>query len=465
MKIDVITETSPLVTLENATALADFVGPPHKPAPGKRLVEFDPDMMAIIEDAVAALANTGNMAQVEKLGFLALMLDPMDPRSDWWTALGLEASGNMPDALLAFETAIQKDPHCVHAHLGLGVMLVQEGKYKDALPHLQIVMALQPNHTRALQAYMLALLALGDLERGWNIYVRRNRFKRVDSIINKYPDSLRWWNGASKANVLLIGEEGFGERIMFSSMIPDAIAHGAKPTIEMVGECAKFAPLFRRSFPKCLIGTDDQSVPVNAKLHIGDLGALYRRNMTDFPKHTGYLKADRARTMEFRRRLSPGPIIGISWKSEGPSGRRKSIPLAAFNPIFRHFNCTFVDLQYGETEKERHACAPLLNHLPDLDLKNDVDGVASLVAACDLVITISNVTAHIAGGLGVPVWMLAPRARGLMWFWFAEREDSPWYPSMRIHRELDSGWDHVLHCMGNAVANRTWAAWKDDNTV
>lgn len=431
----------------------------------QRMVEFNPDMMTILAEAVGHMAAHGHLDTVERLGFLALMLDPYDARSDLWVGLGLEADGNLEHARLAFETAIQKNPKSSDAHLAYAIFLLKEGEYKEALPHLQITMTLAPEQTRALQALMLCLLAMGDLERGWQMYTRRNRFKSVDKIINKYPDSFPWWDGHSKKSVLLIAEEGFGERIMFASMIPDAIKHGASPVLEMIGEFDKFVPLFKRSFPGCVIGTENTQHPVNAKLNIGDLGSFYRRSFDQFPKHTGYLKADKVRTAEYRRRLSPGPIIGISWKSTGPSGKDKSIPLSLFGSIFRNFRCTFVDLQYGDTLEERNGSAPMLNHLPDVDLTNDIDGQAALIAACDLVITISNVTAHLAGGLGVPTWLLAPKSRGLMWFWFAEREDSPWYPSMKIWRQPREGWAALMENVGLALDAREWPAWKKNNTA
>lgn len=434
------------------------------PATTTRVVYYNPDMMDLMVDAVGHLAAGGYLEAVEKLGYLALMLDPHDPRSDLWTGLGLEASGNIEHAQLAFETAIAKDPLCQPAHLALGILFLKEGEYRKALEPLQIAMTMNPEQPRALQAFMLCLLSLGDLERGWRAYAKRNVFKAVDRIITKYPDSFRWWDGATKANVLMIAEEGFGERIMFASMLPDAIKHGATPVLEMIGEFGKFVPLFKRSFPDCIIGEENTNHSVSAKLNIGDLGGFYRRDFAAFPKHGGYLKADKKRTAKYRRRLSPGPIIGVSWKSEGPSGKEKSIALAQLMPLFRNFKCTFVDLQYGDTVKERES-APMLNHLPDVDLTDDIDGLASLVAACDLVVTISNVTAHLAGGLGVPVWMLAPRSRGLMWFWFSEREDSPWYPSMKIWRQTKDGWDPLLESVGHALTAREWPAWKDDNTA
>ena len=107
----------------------------------------------------------------------------------------------------------------------------------------------------------------------------------------------------------------------------------------------------------------------------------------------------------------------------------------------------FVDLQYGDTGHERAALpsGSRIEHLPDLDLFHDLEGLAALCAACDLVITASNVTAHVAGALGRPVWLVAPTGNGRIWYWFADRRDSPWYPSMRVFSQHAPGdWTGVL---------------------
>src|SRR4029077_4292433 len=94
-----------------------------------------------------------------------------------------------------------------------------------------------------------------------------------------------------------------------------------------------------------------------------------------------------------------------------------------------------------------------LEHLPDLDLFNDLDGLAALVGACDLVITVSNVTAHVAGAFGKPVWLLAPRAKGKIWYWFSGRRESPGYPSMPIFEQRDPGdWRPVLDTVARELA-------------
>ncbi|MGH8622785.1 MAG: hypothetical protein ACRET3_11645 [Burkholderiales bacterium] len=108
-----------------------------------------------------------------------------------------------------------------------------------------------------------------------------------------------------------------------------------------------------------------------------------------------------------------------------------------------------MNLQYGNTQSDREELRRRhgleLIHLDDVDLFNDLEALAALCAACDLVITVSNVTAHMAGALGKPVWLLPPASQGKIWYWFSGRSDSPWYPSMRIFEQAVPGsWREVL---------------------
>jgi ADP-heptose:LPS heptosyltransferase len=121
--------------------------------------------------------------------------------------------------------------------------------------------------------------------------------------------------------------------------------------------------------------------------------------------------------------------------------------------------CRFVDLQYGDTLAERGAVARdlglVIEHLDEVDTTNDLDALAALIGACDLIVTVSNVTAHLAGALGKPALVLLPFGRGRMWFWFKDRDDSPWYPSLRLYRQPCPGdWAGVMQRIAADVQAR-----------
>ncbi|HEX6956722.1 MAG TPA: hypothetical protein VF194_01950 [Ferrovibrio sp.] len=169
----------------------------------------------------------------------------------------------------------------------------------------------------------------------------------------------------------------------------------------------------------------------------------------------GYLHADPGQSEQQRRQLrdraAGRPIIGLAWRSANAEyGEYKSLQLKDFLPLLRQ-NAFWVDLQYGDTVAER---ADLLHvapdvqfwHDPEIDPLLDIDAAASQVAALDLVITSSNTTAHLAGGLGVPTWLLLPApGYGLLWYWFVEPTDSIFYPAVRCFRQARAGdWQAVI---------------------
>lgn len=383
------------------------------------------------------------------LAQLALNLSAEQPIGHILAGVVLRSDNDLEQAESAFRRALAIDPNNAVAMANLGGVIYDKNP-DEALQLLRTAMDKDPGSDFIAQTYMLAVLSSGDLERGWNLYNRRTRFPAVGSQICKYPTPV--WDGRSKGSVLLVGEEGIGERIMFASMVKDVIDAGATPLIEMTSGFERFAPWFQRSFPKLKICRGGETYKIDYHINIGDLGAMFRRRLKDFPKHRGYMSWDKDRSAHFRRRLSPGPIIGLSYKSLANAGPHKSIPLKDLWPILRVPGATFVDLQYQGTEAERNAHAPLLNHLPDLDLIKDMDGVAALIGACDLVITVSSVAAHMAGAMGKPVWTFIPGRAGRMWFWGVSGEDSPWYPSMKLFRqEMDGNWGPAIARVANAL--------------
>lgn len=196
---------------------------------------------------------------------------------------------------------------------------------------------------------------------------------------------------------------------------------------------------------------------------MGSLSRWLRCSFESFPRHRGYLKAEPSRVQSYRRSLledSRGAdyIVGISWHSSNQEfGSLKSVALRDWRGILQVPGVRFVDLQYGDTAAERslieEQAGVRIEHLPDLDLYHDLEGLAALCAAGDLVITVSNVTAHVAGALGSPTWVLLPKANGRLWYWFAGRPDSPWYPSMRMFTQQTPGsWREVLDDVARELA-------------
>lgn len=175
---------------------------------------------------------------------------------------------------------------------------------------------------------------------------------------------------------------------------------------------------------------------------------------------SGFLIADRDVTARQRQQLEARaagrPLVGLSWRSRNADyGAPKSLELMDLLPLLRP-DIFWVDLQYGDTSADRAAAAAAGAEVwrdPHVDPLRDMDAAAAQTAALDLVITTSNTTAHLAGALGVPVWLLLPApGYGLLWYWFLDRTDSPFYPSARCFRQSRAGdWTGVIKAVGAAL--------------
>jgi ADP-heptose:LPS heptosyltransferase len=150
--------------------------------------------------------------------------------------------------------------------------------------------------------------------------------------------------------------------------------------------------------------------------------------------------------------------MGLSWVSKNPNiGHFKTARLDDLESVLRLPGCRYVDLQYGDTLAEREVLKQSaglnVERLEDVDNTNDIDALAALIAACDLVVTVSNTTAHLAGALGKPTWVLVPYSRGRIWYWFNDRGDSPWYPRARIKRQKQGQpWKDLIESSADEIA-------------
>jgi hypothetical protein len=304
------------------------------------------------------------------------------------------------------------------------------------------------------QATALVDLRYGNLREGFAAY--EARFRPTPFSLPPRSFSAPRWRGESLAgrSILIWTEQGLGEEILSASMFDEVIPQARACTIE----CSeRMAPLLRRTFPSAKVvprGDASQTAAhgdFDVQTPAFSLARYLRRDLSEFPKHAGYLKADPSLVARLRQKYraiaGENRIVGISWESAARHGNRKRLPLELWRPILDVPGVTFVSLQYGIKPGSAHV-APASGKLfidGEVDALNSLEASAAQIAAMDLVVTVSNTTAHLAGAQNVPVWTLLPSGPGCFWYWFRERADSPWYPSMRLFRQSTPGdWAPVI---------------------
>jgi tetratricopeptide (TPR) repeat protein len=363
----------------------------------------------------------------------------------------LQAQGQLAEAGASYQSALLLKPDLAETHLNLGNIFRTQGDIDFALVCYRRTLNLNPELADAAVAESRALLLKGDFAAGWHNFERRWQTREFDTPRRTYAQPR--WNGQPLASgrLLIWGEQGIGDEIMFAGLIPDALRTG----IRCVLDCdTRLQPLFARSFPAAeVVSSSDPAShsPENiaAQQPSGSLPSLFRRSLEAFANVTSpYLFADQAAKAILRNRYRDGrKLVGLAWHTKNKqSGPTRSIDLSTLAPLFATPGIRWISLQYGDhrtlQSQAAAASAPLLID-PEIDQLTNIDSFAAQIAAMDIVITIDNSTAHLAGALGVPTWVLLPFAPD--WRWLLERDDSPWYPGMRLFRQPSpADWPSVV---------------------
>jgi tetratricopeptide (TPR) repeat protein len=391
----------------------------------------------------------------------ALELEPKSVEALYNLGNARQAQGRLEDAVRCYEQALDVNPDHAKAHHNLGRVLGDLGRPDEAFAQFQHAVSLEPDHAEIAFNSALAQLARGDFSSGWVNYEQRWRSTDHDTRMRDYPQPL--WTGEELrfGRLLIWGEQGVGDEIMFAGMIPELVQRG----IDCVLHCdVRLQPLFARSFPGIHVisghrdGDSNQDVIANFAAHLpcGSLPRIFRTSSAAFAATpSSYLVPDRKRLARFRSEYCDGRmLIGLAWHTDArKTGRRRSIDLSCIESLFARSEVRWVSLQYGDLARlqGQAASAGFPIHLDtSVDQLSDIDTFAAQVAAMDLVITIDNSTAHIAGGLGVPVWVMLPFHSD--WRWLIQGERSVWYPSMRLFRQSKPGdWISVVQDVTRAL--------------
>ena len=299
--------------------------------------------------------------------------------------------------------------------------------------------------------YSLLILFLKKFNIAWDEYEYRSSKKKIFDNLNNLKECKNI--NSPNEKILIWGEQGIGDQIIYSSMLGSL----PKENNLTIALDQRLVPIFRRSFDFLNFISFEEAKELNinffdSQLALGSLGKFYRRNLEDFknlPK--SFLVADLNRSKRIRENLKikNKKICGISWKSKNEEvGFAKSLKLEDMVDLLSMDDFTFVDLQYGDTDAEKNLLKEKfdinINAIEGLDKFNDIDGLLSLIEACDLIVTSSNVTAHLAGAIGKKTFLMAPESLGSLWYWHDDKQ-SIWYQSVTLYRKkISVGWEHVV---------------------
>lgn len=373
-----------------------------------------------------------------------------------------QSQGKLAEAGACYQRALLLKPDLPEVHLNLGNIYKAQGELDSCLVCYRRALVLNPDLAEAAVAESMVLLLKGDFAAGWQSFERRWETKEYETPMRDYP--LPRWQGESlkHGRLLLWGEQGIGDEVMFAGLIPDVLRTGNRCVLDCD---ARLQPLFARSFPGVEVVSGvavgiHTELDLAAHLPTGSLPSLFRTSSADFAATTSpYLVADPLTQCGFRARYGDGrKLAGLAWHTRNvKTGRIRSMDLSLFAPLFALPGIRWISLQYGQaSDLEAQAAAVgapiLIDH--EVDQLRDIDSFAAQIAAMDFVVTIDNSTAHLAGALGVATWVLLPYAAD--WRWLQESEDSPWYPTIHLLRQHRMGdWQSVVRRLESELRRET----------
>jgi tetratricopeptide (TPR) repeat protein len=401
------------------------------------------------------LTETGQHAEAVIVLRQATRLAPKSKEA--WNNLGLAYSGRgaFGPARSCYEEALRVDPAYAEAHANLGSAYKEEGKLAEALACYQLAIWLRPELPSAHYNRALALLQAGDYERGWPAY--EWRWKRPTMPPRPFTQP-RWDGSALEGKTILLWcEQGFGDAIQFVRYAALVKERGGTVLLE----CPTNLLSLLRTVPGAdrIVGEGLPLPEFDAQAPLLSLPALFGTTLANVPGTVAYVQADPALVETWRQKLGlaeDGLHIGIVWQGNPRHGwdRWRSFPLTALAPLAEVPGVRLVSLQKGagvEQLKSLRGQFSVVDLGDDLDREGGFADTAAVMANLDLVVTADTAAAHLAGALGVPVWVALAAVAD--WRWLLGREDTPWYPTMRLFRQKRlKVWADVF----NRMATQLW---------
>ena len=331
------------------------------------------------------------------------------------------------------------------AYFYLGDAFWNKGQYKDASRAYQKSIELDNDNPIAHYNFSFALIALGDLNRGWQEYQWHWKFKDDVNLLEKYHQPL--WTGFDiSGRTILVRDapkphSGFGDTIQFIRYIPLIAKRGAKVIFQSHKELMSLLKNVEGIHQ--IVAFEEEPPAYDVHCILLDLPSLFDISLDNIPSTIPYIPVDPklSKAWAEKMRHAEGILkVGLVWAA---GGWDRSCDLNSFSSLGDINDIILYSLQKGPASEQSE---DPLNGMQLINLDKEIcnfSDTAAVIENLDLVISVDTAVAHLAGALGKPVWTLLPYIAP--WRWMLDREDSPWYPTMRLFRQPSPGdWKSVI---------------------
>ena len=361
------------------------------------------------------------------------------------------------EAIQAYKRVIEINPIFAEAYRNLGILYNYVGDYEKSEMNYEKSLKLEPEHDFSNFIFSETKLFQNKFEDAWRYF--EYRFKDLGSTpaVKKPNFQIPEWSPEQGwKKILIYGEQGLGDQILFSTIIPELKNKFEKVSL-LINE--RLCRVYKDSFPS-EIEILPINEPINEKLYdyqipIGSLGQYFRKSIDDFRSPYPLLRINNDR-FEKNKKLR----CGFTWKSKGaPKSQQKSLNLELLRDLFEISGIEYFSIQYSADPYEIDNLNKKLKNkikIPNnLDIFNDIYGLLKFIDSCDFIFSTSNTNAHLSAALGKPTYLLLPKGYGKIWYWENDfNEKNLWYPSIKKFYQKNQGdWSDPISLLKEEIEN------------
>jgi Tfp pilus assembly protein PilF len=407
----------------------------------RRAVELDPNYLGAYSGLGVALAKLGDLAAAEAAYRQALVRAPTDPGVQQAMGLFLQDSGRLEEAEGYLQAVVDRHPDSIATLMALGSVQMGLMKLDRAAAHFNRIVRLRPDAARARWNRGVISFLKGDFAAGGEDFEHRV----AAGVAPERAFGMPRWTGEplNGRTIFVHAEQGMGTAIQLARYVPIIAERGGRVILETYTPLERLFQSLAGAAAVVPVGAPTPEADVNAPLF--SMPHIFKTRRDNVPAPIPYLSVADALRRQWQAVIADakGLRVGLAWAGNPAhtNDRNRSMTLSLLAPLFALPDVSFFSLQVGQRSDEVSAFAP---HVVDLSGRlSDFADTAAVIEALDLVIAVDTAVVHLAGALGRPAWVLLPFAPD--WRWMIDREDTPWYPTLRLFRQPRRGdWQTVI---------------------